>query len=165
MAVLGVKCSVLSEISRIPFDYSTPVRFRKAYNKHIKSQIMYPDNRGRISIKIKEMERIVLQLSDSNFNDDLESFSSLQLTHNTKHPTLKNASSARYSGYMVVESYLKPLPIGSFLDVERGVFYWQPGAGFVGNYQFVFIEIGKYGNLSKRNIAVSIERKFLKAKQ
>jgi hypothetical protein len=33
---------------------------------------------------------------------------------------------------------ISPLPIGSTLDAKRGVFYWQPGPGFTGEYQFVF---------------------------
>jgi hypothetical protein len=31
----------------------------------------------------------------------------------------------------------RPLPIGSHLDPETGVFTWQPGVGFVGAYDFV----------------------------
>ncbi|MCP5050167.1 MAG: hypothetical protein GY940_23580 [bacterium] len=33
---------------------------------------------------------------------------------------------------------LSPLPIGSTLDMEKGVFYWQPGPGFWGLYEFTF---------------------------
>jgi hypothetical protein len=29
------------------------------------------------------------------------------------------------------------LPIGSTLDVEKGIFYWQPGPGFLGTYELV----------------------------
>lgn len=32
------------------------------------------------------------------------------------------------------------LPIGSTMDRERGIFYWAPGPGFVGPYDFVFID-------------------------
>jgi hypothetical protein len=44
-----------------------------------------------------------------------------------------------YRGYMVVDNVLKALPPGSTLDRISGVFYWSPGPGFVGNYEFVFI--------------------------
>jgi len=57
---------------------------------------------------------------------------------------------------------LSPLPIGSFLDSERGVFYWQTGPGFVGNYRLVFIEKDKYGNKTKKDVWVTIVPKFSK---
>jgi len=44
-----------------------------------------------------------------------------------------------YSAYLVVGEELRPLPIGSTFDSERGVLYWQPGPGFLGDYEFVFI--------------------------
>jgi len=40
------------------------------------------------------------------------------------------------SGYELVNGERRPLPIGSSL--KRGVFYWQPGPGFLGEYQLVF---------------------------
>jgi len=39
-------------------------------------------------------------------------------------------------GYQVVNGERAPLPVGSSL--KQGVFYWQPGPGFLGNYEFVF---------------------------
>jgi len=40
------------------------------------------------------------------------------------------------SGYQLVNGERRPLPIGSSL--KRGVFYWQPGPGFLGEYHLVF---------------------------
>jgi len=40
------------------------------------------------------------------------------------------------SGYQLVNGEHRPLPIGSSL--KRGVFYWQPGPGFLGQYHLVF---------------------------
>jgi hypothetical protein len=40
------------------------------------------------------------------------------------------------SGYQLVEGKRVPLPVGSSLN--HGVFYWQPGPGFLGDYDFVF---------------------------
>jgi hypothetical protein len=40
------------------------------------------------------------------------------------------------SGYQLVNGEHRPLPIGSSL--RRGVFYWQPGPGFLGEYSLVF---------------------------
>ena len=44
-----------------------------------------------------------------------------------------------YEGYMVAGGKLQALPTGSFLDKKSGDFYWQPGVGFNGTYQLVFI--------------------------
>jgi sugar lactone lactonase YvrE len=40
------------------------------------------------------------------------------------------------SGHQLVNGERRPLPIGSSL--KRGVFYWQPGPGFLGEYNLVF---------------------------
>jgi hypothetical protein len=32
-----------------------------------------------------------------------------------------------------------PLPIGSTMDIEKGIFFWTPGPGFVGPYELTFI--------------------------
>ena len=42
-------------------------------------------------------------------------------------------------GYLRVGDGLMPLPIGSRLDEETGVFTWQPGVGFVGVYDLLFL--------------------------
>jgi hypothetical protein len=39
-------------------------------------------------------------------------------------------------GRLLVEGEQRPLPIGSTL--KDGMFYWQPPAGFLGEYQLVF---------------------------
>jgi hypothetical protein len=40
------------------------------------------------------------------------------------------------AGYQLVNGQHTPLPIGSSLN--RGVFYWQPGPGFLGGYMLIF---------------------------
>ncbi|MCX6583613.1 MAG: hypothetical protein NT166_25850 [Candidatus Aminicenantes bacterium] len=62
-----------------------------------------------------------------------------------------------YEGYLVVGDRLRELPIGSALAKERGVFYWQPGPGFVGEYRLVFIEKDNDGQLTRKNIVVNIK--------
>ena len=62
-----------------------------------------------------------------------------------------------YDGYLVVGDQLRELPIGSTLDKERGVFYWQPGPGFVGEYHFVFIEKDNSGQFTRQDIVVNIK--------
>jgi hypothetical protein len=49
------------------------------------------------------------------------------------------ADGSGYEGYMINGGRLDALPAGSFLDRRSGEFFWHPGAGFVGTYEFVFI--------------------------
>jgi hypothetical protein len=44
-----------------------------------------------------------------------------------------------YTGYTRVGGQLGPLPIGSRLDEATGTFTWGAGAGFVGDYDLVFV--------------------------
>ena len=44
-----------------------------------------------------------------------------------------------FEGYSIKGGRLDALPSGSFLDRRTGEFFWHPGVGFVGTYDFVFI--------------------------
>jgi hypothetical protein len=52
-------------------------------------------------------------------------------------------------GYLRTPGGLRPLPIGSRLEAATGVFTWQPGVGFVGAYEFVFV-----GEASRRDVRI-----------
>jgi len=54
---------------------------------------------------------------------------------------------------------ISTLPIGSTLDVGRGIFYWQPGPGFIGDYEFIFLSRERNGETVKTSIAVKINPK------
>jgi FG-GAP repeat protein/VCBS repeat protein/all-beta uncharacterized protein/BACON domain-containing protein len=60
-----------------------------------------------------------------------------------------------YEGYMVKGSELAALPAGSFLDKRTGEFFWQPGPGFVGSYDFVFVRTGN-GARTRTPLSVDI---------
>lgn len=42
------------------------------------------------------------------------------------------------AGGLISGENLEKLPIGSTLDIDEGIFYWQPGPGFYGTFSFVF---------------------------
>jgi hypothetical protein len=64
-----------------------------------------------------------------------------------------------YEGYMIQGGELAALPAGSFLDRKTGEFFWQPGPGFVGAYDFVFIRKAD-GAKTRTSLSVEIaERK------
>jgi len=49
------------------------------------------------------------------------------------------------------------LPIGSTLDSEKGIFYWQLGAGFLGSYNLDFVvKQGESGHLVRRQIKINV---------
>ena len=45
-----------------------------------------------------------------------------------------------FTGYMQVRDELRRLPIGSTMDSENNLFYWQPAPGFYGEYDLVFVD-------------------------
>jgi hypothetical protein len=112
-----------------------PIYLEKGYNKNIRPQRIYPDENGLITIEIEELERLEIRLTPGN------------------------TSSYRYTGYLAAGNGLKALPIGSTFDRVRGVFSWQPGAGFIGNYRLVFTEETAAGYVTGRNILITITPK------
>lgn len=116
-------------------DASMPVGIIKGYHREAcpgETAMLYPNERGIIKIEIKELECIELRFS----------------------------SSGQLAGWMVVGDQFRPLPIGSYFDPVKGIFYWQTGVGFVGKYRLVFIEEDQYGNRLLSNIVVEIKPKF-----
>ncbi|MCX6583203.1 MAG: Ig-like domain-containing protein [Candidatus Aminicenantes bacterium] len=55
---------------------------------------------------------------------------------------------------------LSPLPVGSTLDSEGGIFYWQPGPGFIGQYHLVFVNKAEPGLMNREEVVVTIAPKF-----
>ena len=44
-----------------------------------------------------------------------------------------------YTGYVEANGVRRNLPLGSSLDAQAGIFYWQPAAGFLGAYDMQFV--------------------------
>jgi len=120
----------IEEFSNLPFNYFEPIKIEKGYGKNIKTRIIYPDDKGPAIIKIRELERVVIHISN------LE------------------------TGYLIVGNKIDPLPLGSTLDTKNGTFNWIPGPGFYGNYMIVFVAKDQDGELSKKEIFVNIVPKF-----
>ncbi len=122
-------------LSGIPVDLYEPVKVIKGYRKDGEPQEIYPGGSGSLSIKSIELERIEIRFPQDPF-----------ITERT--------------GYLVVGGQLKSLPIGSTLDVDRGVFYWQPGPGFLGEYRLVFVEKYRDGEKTRKEVNITIAPKF-----
>ncbi len=116
-------------------DNSTPLGIVKGYNtagEPAEPGMIYPDEQGMISIEIKELERIEIHFPGER----------------------------KISGWMVAGKQFQPLPIGSCINQDSGIFCWQTGPAFFGNYHLVFIEEDQYANRIGRNIVVRIKPKF-----
>lgn len=60
------------------------------------------------------------------------------------------------AGFLMVGEETRPLPPGSGLGMEEGIFRWHPGPGFRGDYHFRLVEIDRHGIRRKRDIIISI---------
>ena len=87
-----------------------------------------PSSEEIITVEIKELERVEI-----------------------------NLGAEVLAGYLIVGDQLRELPIGSTLDRERGIFYWQPGPGFVGEYGFEFLGKNGKGQYTRKDIVVHIK--------
>jgi C1A family cysteine protease len=124
---------VRNTLHPIPVDYSEPVRIKRGCKRDTANtalQEIYPDDKGNISIELKELQLLEIHFFDSTLNVE---------------PRTLN---------------LSRLPVGSTLDREKGIFYWQPGPGFIGEYQLVFIVKEPNEGMIRKNIIVTIIPKF-----
>lgn len=112
----------LSELRSYPKNISGPVGLTKGFSRRHESKLIYPDENGKIQVTAKETNRLVLYLNGfANRYDQ------------------RNDASETYFGYQVVGDELRALPIGSSLDPKKGILYWMPGPGYLGDYEFIFI--------------------------
>ena len=102
-------------LASIPLS-TVPVYRRDGFDQNAPLYLAPFDERGVVRVTADAAGRFTLTLS-SPVKDD----------------------SGGYEGYMVAGGKLQALPAGSFLDQRTGDFYWQPGVGFNGTYQLVFI--------------------------
>jgi len=142
-------------ISQIPIDYSNPVQVIKGYNQNIQPQIIYPDESGDITIEINELQRVEIHFNRVP--------SPRGLSGGTRGlAPLSNSSESSTSvpdGCLLIGDRLAALPIGSFLDSKNGIFSWQPGPGYLGDHELVFIEKIR-DEVRQKFITVRIRPKF-----
>jgi Fibronectin type III domain/Viral BACON domain/Bacterial Ig domain len=121
----------------VPVAYEA-VEVRRAFTPENALSIEMPEYTGRVGLKSSELEQIELHLAN-------------EFTGNT---------GGSYEGYLVVRGELRPLPGGSSLDAVQGIFKWQPGAAFIGGYDFVFVRTDEAGNKTKVPVHLQIGAKF-----
>ncbi|MGE5342813.1 MAG: Ig-like domain-containing protein [Candidatus Omnitrophota bacterium] len=97
----------------------------------------YPEESEAVQVEINQMECVEINLCENAFKDE--------------------CNQKCFEGYLVVNDELKPLPIGSTLDNNNGIFYWQPGPGFIGDYRLVFIGKDNEGQIKRKDVTVTIK--------
>jgi len=130
-AVPAEKTASLETAMNVPASYETR-KAKRGFASNAELEIFQPDQRGTVHIDIREVEPVVLDLGVD--------------------PALR--------GYLVAERELRPLPIGSTLDGERGLFSWLPGPGFVGTYELVFLRTDESGLTTRIPVRITIRPKF-----
>ncbi len=136
-AVAGA--SVMGEtielVSEVPPDYSV-AQVTKPASDDQTPEMVFPEWSGEIRVRTVETEQVEVRLG-SQFDD----------------------GEATYEGYVVMGGRMRPLPIGSSLNTSTGTFTWQPGPGFIGRYQFVFLRTGSNGIKTRIPVSVRISTK------
>lgn len=122
----NLKHPTFDYMNELPVNFR-PLRFKRGLNKNAVSQEAIPNEYGQSVIEISEVQRVEIDLGEGS----------------------------RYKGYEVVGTQLRPLPIGSTLDANAGVFYWQPGPGFLGTFELVFFKTNEFG--IERTIGIKVK--------
>ena len=99
--------------------------------------MVFPETNGSIRIQIPEVSRVVVSLHEKATRES-------------------EAARSRYEAYELVLGQLRPLPIGASFDSRNGVLYWQPGPGFLGEYEIVFLRNEAGGGSSRRTVKITI---------
>jgi len=139
------------DLKGIPADIWTPVYTRRGFGKDGPAEAVYPGPDGVGRIDMPEVSRIAVYLNYESAIEtreesaakivELNPPSSLFRKGGDNNPFssgLWKGDGEHYAAYQIVGGELRPLPIGASFDTERGVLYWQPGPGFLGEYDFVF---------------------------
>lgn len=117
----------------LPVDRFAPLRIKKGFHPAAEARIVSPGEKGMVYLEMNQLERIEIQLS-------------------TGLPL-------KLKGYLKVGEDYRPLPVGSTLDAQRGIFSWQAGHASMGSFHFVFIAKQPNGQLEKKEILVTVHPK------
>ncbi|MCP5108328.1 MAG: BACON domain-containing protein [bacterium] len=121
-------------LAKLPPDSTSPLGVVKGFKKNAELRKNYPNAKGITNLRIKEMQRVEIHLD-----------------------TGTSGKSLYWSGALTVNNNLRKLPVGSTLDAEKGIFYWQPGLAFMGNYTLEFIGFDNTtGKMRRKQVKITI---------
>jgi len=137
----GKDTGTVRQLEDIPRDTLSPLHVRRGFDLNQPPETVFPGKDGRVDVDIRELERVAVYLDA----EGASLHSERELPEISPAGSEKNPLSSRFdqgerhTAFLVVGNELRPLPIGSTFDADRGVLVWQPGPGFFGDYQFVFV--------------------------
>jgi len=139
------------EIEGIPEDRQTPVYITRGFRDELPTETIFPGTDGSARIEIPAVSQVAVYLNEQEMraNDAEREARSRRILLGSNDSN----GTSRFEAYELALGQLRPLPIGASFDSRDGVFYWQPGPGFLGEYQFVIIDFGKS---TKKTIKVAI---------
>ncbi|MDQ1354900.1 MAG: hypothetical protein QG657_5209 [Acidobacteriota bacterium] len=113
-----------------------PIEIKIGFTADAGNQVILPDENKIFQVNLRQLERIEIHLDPGNKSTD------------------------SYMGYLSVGEQRRSLPVGSTFDHREGIFYWQPGAGFLGDYTFLFLRRGSPRNSDMKRIDIHILPKY-----
>jgi hypothetical protein len=122
-------------------DLLTPICFKKGFDKKNDCRQLFAGENNRFVVNVNPVERLEIRLWPDEYDKD---------------------ERVGFEGYGMNTGRHGTLPVGSTLDTENGVFYWMPGPGFAGKFNFEFFKIYKDGTGSKKEIVIIIGSIFEK---
>ena len=131
-ALDGASGSVSSEALAAASSVRSPVLGRLGWDPAAPWRSFGANSSGRVVVRSEEVSRVELHL---------------------------DARGGPLTGYLRVADALAPLPVGSRLDADTGIFTWQPGVGFVGSYDFVFARRDEPGLAARQDVRVVLHAK------
>ncbi len=132
----GARASGASAAYDVQTNYE-PMVVKKGFAQNAEPEIVFPDNHGRVVIRMKELGRLEVHLNETPL-------------------PLRGSGTLHHYGYLSVNGQRRLLPAGSFMDMERGIFYWQPGFAFYGRYNLEFITRNAEGEMTRKRLTVDI---------
>jgi hypothetical protein len=114
-------------LANIPVNNLQSLRVIKGDPSLKENQNLYPDKNGLIRFEISQGKRIEIDLGKP------------------------------MAGYLLVKNDYRPLPFGSTLDLEKGMFCWLPAPGYYGTFRLVFALSGPDGQITRKDILVKIQ--------
>jgi hypothetical protein len=123
-------------------DSGAAVRVATGFDRKAPLKTVQPDAFGRRRVHINELDRVEVRLASSSA------------------PSRGGSKSVRYVAYLVANGQLRALPVGSSFDPRNGTLYWQLGAGYVGDYEFVVVDQARTDSRRLTRVVVSVGQPF-----
>ncbi|MFC2160400.1 hypothetical protein ACFLRX_01975 [Acidobacteriota bacterium] len=147
----------LADILNLPISFKK-LTLKRGYVRKTKQEFLTPDPYGISHVEIKQIGRLELAL-DGKLRTSEKVRNVIADNRKYLDKLKANSRSASWKGYLIVGEEIRPLPIGSRLNLETGIFCWQLGPAFLGDYMFVFIK-DRGGLPMRTQVLVHVDSEF-----